>query len=246
MYTGELVYCVLVVQVYRVLVYRCTVYWFTVYWCTGLPVLVYCVLVHRLTVYWCTVYSVLVYCVLCTGVPCTGVLYTVYCVLCTGLLYTVYWCTGVPCSGVLCTLCWCTLATILRLCFYHTFLTRYYEANRFSATHNVLRILWNLNRNYRIRSSHNLLQSISPSQRHLLIFRDYNSFYGEELLATRPTSSWGTTPCLLSATAYSIHSQLHSILEAIPPSIFTLFTDGNMANPTFKFTFQDLTWPASN
>ena len=138
----------------------------------------------------------------CTGVLCTGVLLTVYCLLCTGVLLTVYW---------------CTLATTLRLCFSHTVLTPYYEANRFSATHNVLRILWNPNRYYRIRSSHHLLQSISPSERHLLIFRDYTSFYGEELLATRPTSSLGTTPCLLSATAYSIHSQLHSILEAIHP-----------------------------
>ena len=30
--------------------------------------------------------------------------------------------------------------------------------------------------------------------------------------------SWRTTPCRLSATAYSIYSQLPSILEAIPPS----------------------------
>jgi hypothetical protein len=32
-------------------------------------------------------------------------------------------------------------------------------------------------------------------------------FYGKELLAP----SWRTTPCLLSATAYSIYSQLHSL-----------------------------------
>jgi hypothetical protein len=30
--------------------------------------------------------------------------------------------------------------------------------------------------------------------------------------------SWRTTPCRLSATAYSIYLQLPSILEAIPPS----------------------------
>ena len=30
--------------------------------------------------------------------------------------------------------------------------------------------------------------------------------------------SWKTTPCRLSATAYSIYSQLPSILEAVPPS----------------------------
>jgi len=34
---------------------------------------------------------------------------------------------------------------------------------------------------------------------------------------TQPLS-WSTTPCQLSATAYSIYSQLPSILEAIPPS----------------------------
>ena len=35
---------------------------------------------------------------------------------------------------------------------------------------------------------------------------------------TNPTHGWRTTPCLLSATAYSIHSQLPSILEAVPSS----------------------------
>jgi hypothetical protein len=34
-------------------------------------------------------------------------------------------------------------------------------------------------------------------------------FYGEELLA--PRQSWRTTPCRLSATAYSVYSQLPSI-----------------------------------
>jgi hypothetical protein len=42
--------------------------------------------------------------------------------------------------------------------------------------------------------------------------------HGEELLAPRPTPKWRTTPCRLSATAYSIYSQLPSILEAVPPS----------------------------
>jgi hypothetical protein len=36
--------------------------------------------------------------------------------------------------------------------------------------------------------------------------------------ATHPTHGWRTTRCLLSATAYSIHSQLPSIVEAVPPS----------------------------
>jgi hypothetical protein len=37
-------------------------------------------------------------------------------------------------------------------------------------------------------------------------------FYGEELLAPRPTPSWRTIPCLL--TTYSIYSQLPSISTA--------------------------------
>jgi len=40
--------------------------------------------------------------------------------------------------------------------------------------------------------------------------------YGEDYL-TKPLS-WGTTPCQQSATDYSIYSQAHSILEAVPPS----------------------------
>jgi len=43
-------------------------------------------------------------------------------------------------------------------------------------------------------------------------------FYREGLLAPRPTPSWRTTPRRLSATAYSIYSQLPSLSEAIPLS----------------------------
>jgi hypothetical protein len=43
-------------------------------------------------------------------------------------------------------------------------------------------------------------------------------FYGEELLAPRPTPSRRTTPRRLPVAAYSIYSQLPSILEAVPPS----------------------------
>jgi hypothetical protein len=52
----------------------------------------------------------------------------------------------------------------------------------------------------------------------LWLFRNRIRFYGEELLTTRPNSKRRTTPCRLSATAYSIYSQLPSILEAVPPS----------------------------
>jgi len=46
----------------------------------------------------------------------------------------------------------------------------------------------------------------------MFIFRNYASFYGEELSAPLPAPSWMTTPCPLSATAYSIYSQLPSVL----------------------------------
>jgi hypothetical protein len=43
-------------------------------------------------------------------------------------------------------------------------------------------------------------------------------FHGEELVAPLPSTRWRATPCRLSATAYSIYSQLPSILEDVPPS----------------------------
>jgi hypothetical protein len=63
-----------------------------------------------------------------------------------------------------------------------------------------------------------LNQKISPSPRPREVFRNISSFYGEELLAPRPTPKLEDTPCRLSATAYSIHQQLLPILEAVPPS----------------------------
>ena len=62
-------------------------------------------------------------------------------------------------------------------------------------------------------------QRINPGSRHVAVFRNYARFYGEEFLAPRPTPGWTTTPCRLPATAYSIYSQLSSILEAVPPSV---------------------------
>jgi len=49
-------------------------------------------------------------------------------------------------------------------------------------------------------------------------FRTKVSLSGEDLLDPHPLRSWRTTPCRLSSTAYSIYSQLPSILEAVPPS----------------------------
>jgi hypothetical protein len=54
------------------------------------------------------------------------------------------------------------------------------------------------------------IQGISPGPRLLVVFRNKLIFYGERLLAPRPTPKLGTTPCRLSATAYSTYSQLPS------------------------------------
>jgi hypothetical protein len=65
-----------------------------------------------------------------------------------------------------------------------------------------------------LRSYH----SISPCPRQVFIFRNEVSFYGEEFTSPRPTPSRRTTPCRLSATAYSIYLHLPFISEAVPPS----------------------------
>jgi len=60
--------------------------------------------------------------------------------------------------------------------------------------------------------STDLYRRISPCPEHTNLCLNKASFYGEELLAPRPTpASWKTTPCRLSATAYSIYSQLPSL-----------------------------------
>jgi hypothetical protein len=71
---------------------------------------------------------------------------------------------------------------------------------------------------YKLRSSSlcDFLQSpVTPSlfgpnilqcPRFLMNFRKKLIFYGEELLAPRPTPKLRTTPCRLSATDYSIYS----------------------------------------
>ena len=65
-----------------------------------------------------------------------------------------------------------------------------------------------------------LSQSISPGPRLCLwIFRNKIRFNGEELSAPRPNPKLEDHPCRVSATAYSIYSQLPSILEAVPPSV---------------------------
>ena len=52
----------------------------------------------------------------------------------------------------------------------------------------------------------------------LWLFRNMIRFYCEALLAPRPSPKLGTTPSRLSATAYSIYSQLLFILGAVSAS----------------------------
>jgi hypothetical protein len=54
-------------------------------------------------------------------------------------------------------------------------------------------------------------QRTSPGPRLCIVVCNLVIFYGEKLLAPFPNPSWRTTPCRLSATAYSMYSQLPSI-----------------------------------
>jgi hypothetical protein len=101
------------------------------------------------------------------------------------------------------------------------------SANQFSASQEIPRILWNPKVHYRVEKSPppdlitNQIMSyrkISLGSRHMYPFRNKANFYGEELMAIRPTPKSENHPLSAYATAYSIYPQLPCILEAVPPS----------------------------
>jgi len=63
-------------------------------------------------------------------------------------------------------------------------------------------------------------QRISPSTKPLRMFLIWSAFTLRSWYYIAQPTSWRTTPCWLSPTAYSIYSQLPStsILEVFPPS----------------------------